>query len=106
MCLAHIIEECGMDVAKRVAVWGTYGKEGKGPLQWVLLHERDTDHLQAILRTQHPRYIGWACVKVIHSILADRNVVPEEWSHEATEAWARKMLQSPDTDKELLRYVN
>jgi hypothetical protein len=32
--------------------WGTYGKDGKGPLKFVLLVNCETDHLQAILRTE------------------------------------------------------
>jgi hypothetical protein len=33
-------------------LWGTYGKSGKEPLKWVRLIDCETDHLQAILRTQ------------------------------------------------------
>jgi hypothetical protein len=32
--------------------WGTFGKEGKGPLRWVKLGDCSTEHLRAILRTQ------------------------------------------------------
>lgn len=34
------------------AVWGTYGKDGKGPLRWIMLKDAETDHLEAILKTQ------------------------------------------------------
>lgn len=32
--------------------WGTFGKEGKGPLRVLRLMDCETDHLQAILRTE------------------------------------------------------
>lgn len=34
-------------------MWGTFGKNGDQPLQWVPLGGCSTEHLQAILRTQH-----------------------------------------------------
>lgn len=33
--------------------WGTRGKDGKQPLEWKPLRALDTDHIQAILETQH-----------------------------------------------------
>lgn len=33
--------------------WGTRGKEGNEPLRWVALKNMDTDHIEAILATQH-----------------------------------------------------
>lgn len=33
--------------------WGTRGKDGKQPLIWKALQDLDTDHIQAILETQH-----------------------------------------------------
>jgi hypothetical protein len=33
-------------------VWGTYGKNGDQPLRLVLMQDMDTDHIQAILKTQ------------------------------------------------------
>ena len=33
-------------------MWGTYGKSGKEPLRSLPLTECETDHLQAILRTE------------------------------------------------------
>ncbi len=41
------------DEAIRRAVWGTYGKSGQEPLKWVRLMDCSTEHLEAILRTQH-----------------------------------------------------
>jgi hypothetical protein len=32
--------------------WGTYGKDGKGPLKYIPLCELETDHIEAILETQ------------------------------------------------------
>lgn len=39
--------------------WGTRGKDGQSPLTWKPLRELDTDHIQAILETQHqiPKHI-------------------------------------------------
>ena len=33
--------------------WGTYGKAGDQPLRWVALEDMETDHINAILETQH-----------------------------------------------------
>lgn len=33
--------------------WGTYGKDGKQPLEWKPLRALDTEHIEAILDTQH-----------------------------------------------------
>ena len=75
----------------RKTLWGTYGKGGvehcaghcpEHRLQWVRLVDRDTDHLQAILRTQSQiRY--HICRAVIESILKDRGVTPEKFSEKA-----------------------
>ena len=39
--------------------WGTRGKDGRQPLKYVPMKDLDTDHIQAILDTQHhiPAYI-------------------------------------------------
>ena len=39
--------------------WGTRGKDGRQPLTWKPLKDLDTDHIQAILETQHhiPDYL-------------------------------------------------
>ena len=39
--------------------WGTRGKNGDQPLQWKPLKDLDTDHIKAILETQHhiPEYL-------------------------------------------------
>ena len=33
--------------------WGTRGKDGKSKLKYVLIKDLDTDHIEAILGTQH-----------------------------------------------------
>lgn len=33
--------------------WGTYGKDGDQPLKYKLIKDLDTDHIKAILETQH-----------------------------------------------------
>jgi hypothetical protein len=80
-------------------VWGTYGKGGVEhcagrcplhPLQWVKLVDRETSHLQAILRTQRQiRYTVYQ--RVIESILKDRGEKPETFSFEAERELFRKM---------------
>ena len=58
---------------KRVehALWGTYGKEGNGPLTWVFLKDCETSHLEAILNT-HVALATWI-QEVIKEILRNRN---------------------------------
>lgn len=51
--------------------WGTYGPEGKGPLQWKRLGDCDDDHLKAILRTQP---IGPHYHAAINHILQERGM--------------------------------
>lgn len=66
--LVHV--QCSLNDAKKIATWGTYGKDGKGPLKIKKLKNLKTDHLQAILRTQH--HIKTDYVRIIQSILDDR----------------------------------
>lgn len=56
-------------------LWGTYGKNGDQPRRWVPLRECETEHLQAILRTQLHIY-GGIIEKVIKHILKERGVKP------------------------------
>ena len=57
-------------------LWGTYGKSGKEPLKWVKLGDCETEHLQAILRTQPQLYWDHPDMKMrlnaIKAILAAR----------------------------------
>jgi hypothetical protein len=89
-----------LDELKQNLIWGTYGKGGiehcggrcpKHPLQWVKLHERETSHLQAILRTQR-QIIGSEYETAIHALLADRGVKPEKFSFEAQQEMFRKAI--------------
>jgi hypothetical protein len=44
----------GSHITRRSAVhWGTRGKDGKQPLVYKLLKDLDSDHIEAILKTQH-----------------------------------------------------
>lgn len=61
-------------VADRL-LWGTYGPKGDQPRRWVPLKECETDHLQAILRTQ-PHVYGTIMEKIIKHILKERGVEP------------------------------
>jgi hypothetical protein len=56
---------------KEKLLWGTYGKDGKGPHRYVRLVTCETSHLQAILETQK---ISDIYSKVIKSILVDRDM--------------------------------
>lgn len=40
------------EVIREVFKWGTYGKNGDQPLEMKLLKSLDTEHIEAILRTQ------------------------------------------------------
>jgi len=33
--------------------WGSYGKDGKGPLRYILVKDLEDDHINAILESQH-----------------------------------------------------
>lgn len=83
---------------KRELVWGTYGKGGvehcgghcpEHKLEWVKVVDRESSHLQAILRTQ--RYVhGTAYQRIIEAILRDRGLTPEKFSYEAEQEMFRK----------------
>lgn len=55
---------------KKYMLWGTYGRDGKGPKRTKSLCDCDSDHLNAILKTQS--HIGSETRLIIQSILADR----------------------------------
>jgi hypothetical protein len=73
-----------LPTAKYTALWGTYGKGGAEHcgggcmhhrLRYVRLMDCDTEHLLAILATQHQ--LADTCYPaIIISILADRGVCP------------------------------
>lgn len=73
------IKQCGMDPeeytfneAKYKMVWGTYGKNATEPLHYKRLVDCSTNHLIAILKTQH--HITNTMRFMIASILRDRKV--------------------------------
>jgi len=37
---------------EEILFWGTYGKDGKGPLKYVSLNNMDSGHIEACLKTQ------------------------------------------------------
>lgn len=61
-------------VAERL-LWGTYGPKGDQPRCWVPLKECETEHLQAILKTQ-PYVYGTVIEQVIKYWLKKRGVTP------------------------------
>lgn len=72
---------------KRELLWGTYGRGGvehcagtcpEHQLRWKKLTDCDTEHLQAILRTQ--RHIPADYTSAIHAILTERGVKPNAFS--------------------------
>lgn len=93
------------EIAKQEAFWGTFGKggvehcAGRCPLhklQWKKLTDCDTEHLQAILRTQRQiRYHMYT--KLIESILKDRGVKPEKFSFEAEQEFFEKIRLAEKT---------
>lgn len=51
-------------------IWGTFGKDGKSPLKYVLLKNCETDHLQNILK--NVKHVQPETKKVIEYILKNR----------------------------------
>lgn len=47
-----ITDESSFKDIQKYMFWGTYGKDGKQPLQYKALKDLDTDHIEAIIRTQ------------------------------------------------------
>ena len=66
-----------LSAIKEKLLWGTYGKDGKSPLKYVLLKNCETEHLQLILK--QPK-LGKLYSKVIKSILKDRLPVKKKKS--------------------------
>lgn len=50
-----IVPDCpkSIQIARKVFKWGTRGKNGDQPLVYKPLNTLDTDHIKAILETQH-----------------------------------------------------
>lgn len=55
---------------RKMAIWGTYGRDGKGPRVQIQLEDAETDHLEAILLTQ--THINQETRAIIEDILKDR----------------------------------
>ena len=51
------------EVIRERAEWGTYGKDGDKPLNWVKLKDIETDHLKTVIRQcqaskMHPAFVA------------------------------------------------
>lgn len=75
----RVVEWCLTDadpfelVAERL-LWGTFGKDGKGPMKWRPIATLETNHLRAILRTQ-PHIRDTITERVVSYWLAHREAV-------------------------------
>ena len=58
-----------------LAEWGTYGKDGKGPLKYVKLVDCETDHLIRIIQTQN---CGEEYNKIINAIVWKRKIIEQQ----------------------------
>jgi hypothetical protein len=61
------------EYSKKYLIWGTYGKDGKGPYKRKMLTELETDHLKSILITEKS-HISLKCYNIISAILKDREI--------------------------------
>lgn len=68
-----VLESDRHELKREWFAWGTRGKDGKQPLRWVHLKNMDTDHIEAILETQH--HIGDWLRKLFNDELEYRNKV-------------------------------
>ncbi len=94
------LERSYFEKLKNEATWGTYGKGGvehcagrcpEHRLKWKKLVDCDTEHLQAILRTQ--RQIRYHLYRMlIEDILKERGVKPEQFSDEAEREMYDKVI--------------
>lgn len=86
-------------------LWGSYGKGGaehcggccpEHRLRMKKLSECDTDHLQAILRTQQQvHYFRFRhYVEAIHEILKTRGVEPEKFNTDAAWDFSNRMYDA------------
>lgn len=44
-----LTDDDSIDTIKKNLLWGTLGKDGKGPLKYIFLKDCETDHLESIL---------------------------------------------------------
>jgi hypothetical protein len=84
----------GNNLTRGELLWGTYGKGGvehcgglcpEHQLQWVKLEDRESSHLQAILRSQR-QIVGTNYETAIHRLLTERGETPEKFSYGAEQA--------------------
>lgn len=48
-----VYNDSGHEVIRNRFKWGTRGKDGKEPLHWVALKEMTSEHIEAVIKTQH-----------------------------------------------------
>jgi hypothetical protein len=94
-----LYDDSPRELVKERILWGTYGKEGKDPLKHVPLSKCETDHLQAILRTQS--HIGPFVRDLICEILKDRGVEPENAIHTFAVMEAKASIEISEKKNEL-----
>jgi hypothetical protein len=58
-------EQAPHSVARDYAVWGTRGKDGNQPLMYIPIKDLETDHIKAILETQHHIHADLAYLFII-----------------------------------------
>lgn len=57
--------------------WGSYGKDGKGPLKWISIKKMETDHLKACLDTQTQMKAEYRKVMLEELKLRKEEIKPE-----------------------------
>lgn len=67
---SEILDRKSFEFKKQSLIWGTYGKNGDQSRKTICLINAETDHLEAILKTQ--THIGLETKEIIKSILVDR----------------------------------
>ena len=68
--LTNIYLNDDIDKLSKVAIWGSYGKDGKGKKRMRNLIDLDTEHIKAILRTQ--KNISYIYKEAFNYILKQR----------------------------------
>lgn len=104
----YTIVVAGMEAAKQAAMWGTFGKGGaehcagtcpEHRLRYKRLVDCDTEHLQAILRTQW-QLVGHDYTYLIRSILVDRGEKPVDFDKAACDEFYKKIEAAQKSSKE------
>ena len=76
---ASVYSDDPHEIIRTVFNWGTRGCGGNEPLKWKPLESLDTEHIEAILKTQH--HIGEAIKKVFVDELTYRKTILNEENH-------------------------